>query len=199
VPGYPGWQIISPEAVRIELDGSSLVMTLTHRALWFQAQRGVLFFRPTHGDFRITATVRASKASDPSQPPGQDGTVQLGGVMARAAHKPNENYVFIVVGSDRDGLSVETKTTTANQSRFEGPAWDSASADLKLCRIGSTFTLAKRHAGTSEAWIVAATYDRPDMPHEMQVGLNIYTDSQPDLQVRYGDVRIEPLFPGTAC
>ena len=143
LPGFEGWSVIKPFSVDIGVDKGSLVMTLTHQALWFDADRGVLFSRLVDGDFRITATVRAAKTSDPEAPPGGDGTVQLGGLMARADTTP-EDYVFIVVGDDGDGPSVETKSTDDSVSIFEGPLWTSTAADLRLCRVGSVFALYKR-------------------------------------------------------
>ena len=173
-------------------------MTLTHQALWFDADRGVLFSRLVDGDFRITATVRAAKTSDPEAPPGGDGTVQLGGLMARADTTP-EDYVFIVVGDDGDGPSVETKSTDDSVSIFEGPLWTSTAADLRLCRVGSVFALYKRQPGSGGAWATAVTYDRPDLPDTLQVGANIYSGSTPDLTVRYENVVIERVSTTLDC
>lgn len=174
-------------------------MTLTHRALWFMQQRGVLLYKPVSGDFRITADVHTSKSSDTSQPPGGDGGVQLGGVMARSDAVAQENYVFVVVGDDGDGLSVETKNTVNGLSKFQGPAWDSADAELRLCRFGTTLSAYKRHVGTQETWLQAASFERSDLPVSLQVGLNIYTDSAPDLQVRYENIEIEPIGGAADC
>ena len=111
---------------------------------------------------------------------------------------PN-NAVFIVVGDDGDGSSVETKNTTDNFSEYNGPEWDSSDAQLSICRVGPTLTLYKRHVGTPEAWVQAASFDRPDLPAKLQVGVNIYSDSTPDLQVRYKNVEIEKLNSTAEC
>jgi hypothetical protein len=195
--GYEGWTTINPGSVDIGLDGTTLVMTLTKRALWFQNQQGVLFSTNVTGDFRITARVSTAKASDPLHAPGGDGTVQLAGLMARAAG-PRENYVFIVVGSDADGLSVETKSTTNDASVFEGPSWPSGTADLQLCRQGSTFTLLKS-PDAAGGWVLAKRYERADLPATLQVGANIYSDSTPDLVARFEGLTIAPLAPGEIC
>ena len=195
VPGFEDWTALNGAAVEIERDGDALVLTLVRRALWFQAQRGVLFWVPITGDFVISARVHTVRASDPSQPPGGDGTVQLAGLMARA-DAVRENYVFIVVGSDPDGLSVETKSTTQNATVFDGPAWGSASAELQLCRSGSTFVLTKRDIGSDGDVIVAATYERPDLPATLQVGVNVYSDSAPDVVARFESLGIEPQSGG---
>lgn len=195
--GFDGWSVIKPFSVDIGVDKGSLVMTLTHQALWFNADRGVLFSRLVDGDFRITATVRATKTSAPA-PPGGDGTVQLGGLMARADRTP-EDYVFIVVGDDGDGPSIETKSTDDSVSTYDGPSWSSTAADLRLCRVGASFTLYKRAAGSSDSWELAKTYDRPDLPATAQVGANIYSGSTPDLTVRYENLEVEPVSKAADC
>ena len=196
--GFDGWSVIKPFSVDIGVDKGSLVMTLTHQALWFNADRGVLFSRLVDGDFRITATVRAAKTSAPAAPPGGDGTVQLGGLMARADRTP-EDYVFIVVGDDGDGPSIETKSTDDSVSTYDGPLWTSTEADLRLCRVGSMFALYKRLPGSSDAWATATTYDRPDLSGTLQVGANIYSGSTPDLTVRYDKLVIERVSTTLDC
>jgi hypothetical protein len=162
-------------------------------------QRGVLFYKQVSGNFRITAAISTAKSSNPSQSPGGDNTVQLGGLMARNGNGGQENYVFIVVGDDGDGLSIETKNTTQGLSKYEGPIWGSAEAELRLCRAGQTFNLYKRHLDASEPWTLAASYDRSDLPETLQVGLNIYTDSQPDLQISFKNIKIEPVASPEEC
>jgi hypothetical protein len=46
---------------------------------------------------------------------------------------------------------------------------------------------------------VAATIDRPDLPEQLQVGPNLYSDSQPDVTARFANLVLEPLAPGAAC
>jgi hypothetical protein len=187
IPGFEGWAILNPASVAASAEDGTLVLALTRRALWFQAQRGVLVWKPVDGAFRITATVSVERTSQPSAPLDEGGTVRLGGLMARA-DGVRENHVFVVVGADANGLSVETKSTRNNDSRFDGPAWPAAAADLRLCRSGSTFTMLKRPAGSSDPWAVAATIDRPDLPSTLQVGPNLYTDGPPDVTARYEDL-----------
>jgi hypothetical protein len=198
IPGFEGWQIINARSVQIGATEAGLAMTLTRRALWFQDSQGVLFYTDIEGNFRIVATVRTTRTSDSSQTPGGDGTVQLAGLMARA-QTAQQNYVFIVVGSDANGLSVETTSTKDNQSTFAGPDWASGEADLQLCRVGSTFTLWKRVADSGGDWTLAKTYERPDLPDMLQVGANIYSDSPPDITARFDGLTIEPLDAGESC
>lgn len=199
IPGFEDWSVFNPQAVAISTENDSLILTLRRRALWFMEQRGVLVYKPVTGNFKITAEVHTMKNSDPAQSPGGDGSVQLGGLMARNGRAGPENYVFIVIGDDSNGLSIETKNTVNSFSKYEGPGWNSGEAELRLCRFGSTFNVYKRHIGTNESWIPAGSFDRSDLPESLQVGVNIYSDNAPDLQVRFDRLRIETVTSETDC
>lgn len=199
LPGFEDWSVLDAPAVEIAAEDGALILMLKHRALWFMNQRGVLAYKAVEGDFKITAEVYTAKSSDPGQPPGGNGTVQLGGLMARNGTGGQENYVFIVVGDDGNGLSVETKNTTDSFSEYAGPEWDTSAAILQICRVGQTFNLYKRHVDRDEPWILAAAFERPDLPESLQVGLNVYSDSTPDVQVLYKNMRIENLADPSGC
>ena len=174
-------------------------MDLVRSALWFNDRQGALFYRVVSGDFRATATVRTAKASDPSAPPGQDGTVQLAGLMARTPD-PAENYVFIVSGSIGTSTGLETKTTESSNSIYiQRGLPTGGDAELRLCRIGSTFYLWWRHVDTNEDWTHMSTLDRKDMPPTLEVGANIYTDARPDIVARFEHLTIERIAAGAAC
>ena len=199
IPGFAEWQLINPQAVQVSVEDGALVMDLLRSALWYNDRKGVLFYRDVSGDFRASATVRTAKASDPSAPPGQDGTVQLAGLMARTAD-PTENYVFIVSGSIGTSTGFETKTTESSQSiSIQRGLPTGGDAELRLCRIGSTFYLWWRHVDTNEDWTHMSTLDRKDMPPTLQVGANIYTDGVPDIVARFENLTIEPIPLGAGC
>ena len=199
IPGFADWQLINPQAVRVSEDGGALVMNLIGSVIWFNADKGVLFYRDVTGDFRATATVRTSKASDPSQPPGQDGSVQLAGLMART-EVPAENYVFIASGSIGSSTGLETKTTESSHSIYiQRGLPTGGDAELRLCRIGSTFLLWWRHVDSNEGWTHMSTLDRKDIPETVQVGANIYTDGVPDIVARFESLKIEPIPGGAGC
>lgn len=199
VPGFEGWEAINPQAVRIARDAEALVLELIGPRLWFNTERGVLYYREIEGDFLATATVDTWKTSDPSSPPGRDGTIQLAGLMARTA-VPAENYVFIVTGSIGSSTGIETKTTTNSASVWvqKGPGAD-GDAELRLCRQETTFTLSWRRPGSTDAWTRVSTFERPDLQQRLQVGVNIYTDDVPDISARFSDLVIGPRPQGEDC
>ena len=182
----------------VSTDGASLVLTLTHQAMWFNAERGVLFWKPMKGDVRVTATVRVAKTSDPTAAPGGSGAIQLAGLMVRADRTP-EDYAFIVVGDDGDGTSVETKSTDDSVSVYDGPRWPEPIAELRLCRVGAAVTAYKREAGSDAAWTRAASYDRPDLPADLQVGVNIYSSGTPDITAHFDGLEVAPISAASDC
>jgi hypothetical protein len=199
IPGFEDWQLINPQAVHVSVEDGALILELVGSMIWFNADRGVLFYRDVTGDFRATATVRTSKASDRSAAPGRDGSVQLAGLMART-EVPAENSVFIVTGSIGNSTGLETKTTESSRSVYiQRGLPTGGDAELRLCRVGSTFLLWWRHVDTDEEWTHMSTFDRKDIPATIQVGANIYTDAVPDIVARFEHLTIEPLAPGAGC
>jgi hypothetical protein len=199
IPGFADWQLVNAQAVELSVDGGTLVMKLTRPALWSNDQSGVLFYREVTGDFRATATVRTSRASDPSAPPGQDGTTQLAGLMARAGGQ-GENSVHIVSGSIGSSTGLETKTTESSHSiSIQRGQPTGGDAELQLCRKGSTFYLWWRHVDSAEDWTHMSTLDRRDLPGTLEVGASMYTDGSPDIVARFEGLTIKALAPTEAC
>lgn len=183
------WMVYRPEVLNISVSGGALALRLAQQALWYNDNRGPLVYKLISGNFKITSRVRVRKASNNTQPPSN--AVHLGGLMARnpqgAMTGASENYVFIVAGFDEVDLSIETKSTMNSVSTYDGPAWPSGDAELRLCRVGSAFYLYKRPlAGGTFA--LAATYDRPDLPSMLQVGVNVYSLNAPDLVANFDEV-----------
>jgi hypothetical protein len=170
---------------------------MTDAALWFQDTTSFLLHKSAAGNFKVTAVVRARRASDPTLP--ADGFIHLGGVMARSPDPVDgEDYVFVVVGRDENDLSVETKTTDDGNSTYDGPTWPSGDAELRMCRIGGTFELMKREIG-EEIWVEAAHFERYDLPDPLDVGINVYAAGTPDLLVLVDAIEFAPVESPNDC
>lgn len=194
------WTVFRPEVFAVAVEGRSMRLTLRTVARWAGNGQGGLVYQEASGDFKLTATVRARKASDPRQTVAS--LVSLGGLTARNRNGADvggsENYVHIVVGNTPSGIGVETKTTLNGATSFEAVPGESGDAELRICRVSSTFRLYKRPLG-SASWALAATYERPDLPPTLQVGANIYSVMLPDLQVIVEDLRLEAAASAAAC
>ena len=198
---YAGWTVLRPDLATVAVAGGELRVTPDDNTLWFQASQSVLVWKRITGNFRATAVVRSRAASDDSQPP--PFLIHLGGLMARDGAAAAENYVFEVVGRDVNDLSIEGKTTDDAVSIYEGPSWAASDAELRLCRIGTTFHLYARPL-SDPVWQqplpTLATIDRPDLPATLQVGINAYA-AQPaaDLVVRVERVDFLRVFDVADC
>lgn len=194
------WMVFRPEVLNITVANGALSLRLDQQALWYQNNRGPLVYKFVTGNFKMTSRVRVRKTSNPAEPPSK--TVHLGGLMARdpQGEMPGatENYVFIVVGFDEMDLSVETKTTVNSVSTYEGPAWPSGDAELRLCRVGSMFHLYKRALGGA-TFTLAKSYDRPDLPAKLQVGGNVYSASAPDLIANFDEITFADATSESDC
>jgi hypothetical protein len=195
------WSILQPDLVRTTVRGGALSLELTGPALWFNNSMGVLVHKPVTGNFRVTTTVRTHSASSPGQPPAP--AIRLGGLMARDPGSDAtqlQSYVHIVAGNGPDGvLAIEHKSTQNSTSVYEAPEWPSGNAQLRVCRVGSTFELYKRSVSTKR-WQRAASYDRPDLPATLQVGADVYSpNSPPDLRVRVDEIRFQRVANASGC
>lgn len=195
------WSVFHPELLNVAVSGGSLRMSVVQHALWFQNDEGTLIYKNVTGDFKLTSAVQARRTTNPNL--AADRYVHLGGLMARDGNSASENYVFIVVGYDETDLSVETKTTVNGNSTFVGPSWPSGDAELRLCRVGSTFVVYKRAIGAG-SWVEAARWDRPDLPATLQVGPNAYAfatgmPGAPDLTVNFDAAVFAPVSGLADC
>ena len=197
----PSWKLFRDDALDIEVSAGALHLTPVVLQQWFNQMQGALVYKNASGNFKLTATVRSRRASDPSMP--AVGTVEIGGLMARKSvplgSGAQEDYVFVGVGSDGVGLVVETKSTNNGFSMYAGPAWSSGDAQLRVCRIGTQFWLYKRDVGAT-TWIEAASYSRPDMPATLQLAaMACANSSQPDLRASFDEIVFADAIDQADC
>lgn len=195
------WDLFNASAIGVsENSDTRLNLTMAQNALWFEGNQGGLVYQNVSGNFTISATVLVRKTSDENA--NVDCNVCLGGLMARSPDNTSgEDYVHIVSGNTPQGLGYETKNTNNSASPFEPIADDLTDHELRICREGSTFRLYQRAIGAS-TWNIAATYDRPDLPPTLQVGLNIYTavsGATADLRVVYENVTLTTFSGAPGC
>lgn len=190
------WLFFNENVFTLEDINNTITLSLDQNALWFENDSGGLAYQNIAGDFVFSAKVLVRRKSDDAQAP--NCTICLGGLMARNPINTNvENYVHIVSGNipntdEEDELGIEYKSTTDSISAFTPLPDGTSDHELKIQREGATFLMSYRTIGASD-WILIQTYNRPDLPETLQVGLNIYTaktGATADLKVIYEDIVI---------
>jgi hypothetical protein len=188
------WTVFNPNLVQVSEGGGTLKLQAVGDSFWYQGNQGVLVYKLVNGDFKATTTVHVSKASNTAIAPDQ--SIELAGLMARNPTSAMENYVLIVLGLAEMGhIAVENKETTNDVSVFSETAWP-VDAELRICRVGSQFTLLRRMVGTT-AWTVDTQTTRTDLPATLQVGPNLYDHRlTPDLLAAFDRFAFEPVGAG---
>ncbi|MEZ4225127.1 MAG: hypothetical protein R3B13_29515 [Polyangiaceae bacterium] len=214
-PLDPSWIEYDPHSALVPaITGGELRLPLLSKALWYNENEGFALYKLVTGDFKVTTRVRVFKTNSPGAAP--TGFVELAGLMARdpaSNGAPAENYVFLVLGSD-DGLdtggspelAIEAKDTVNSLSNYVNPGWTSTSAELRICRRGSNFTLFQRATGTT-TWQPTPTAVNPNaygythaLPATLQVGVVVYTASDtPNITAAFDNVDFAPVSSAADC
>lgn len=157
---------------------------------WYRDGRGPFLFKTITGNFIATTMVVARNRNQPSQPP--NASFNAGGILARdpASQRGRENWVVVNVGRENGRLGTEVKTTVNSNSQL----WTRdgvATGEVRMVRLGAQFHLLKRLQGEQQ-WTELTTFNRPDLPETLQVGLmcNGWTNN-PDLLVFFDYIRFD--------
>jgi hypothetical protein len=195
------WLVLNGSTFERKQADGKLVLKPTRNTVWYKADQGPGLVKRVTGNFRVSTTARARKASDPSK--AVDAGYQFAGIIARDPAsdegEAKESYVFNVVGYRGDYLSVETKTTKKDVSYVEGPEWNSGDAELRICRYNDELSVYKRPIGEKE-WQLGIAYKRKDLPATLQVGPIAYafTDKW-DLEASFEEIRFAPVKSHEDC
>jgi hypothetical protein len=172
------WQWYQPELVSWKLDDDRLDIEVLQENVWWRNWRGPMFYTHVKGDIDVRVFVQTRKASNPEEYP--DKAYQFGGLILRDPlgdkSFTSEYYVFNVIGYRGSKLTVETKSTADGLSQVEGHNWLTGDAELRIVRKGAIFQLYARPID-EEVWQLMQTYDRPDLPEIMQLGIIAYAYS----------------------
>jgi hypothetical protein len=172
------WTVFRPELADISVGNGALSIATHPFALWYQSNQGELVYKLVTGDFKVTTIIHARKVSNPQATPDQYADVA--GIMARnpTLSGGNENYVLTVHGyAEQNQLAIEHKSTTNGASDFGEMMWPNGDAELRLCRVGGTFTAYARAPGTTTWSAPTYTFSRADLPATLQVGMCAYNDA----------------------
>jgi hypothetical protein len=176
--------------------------------VWYQGSTKSLVYQLISGDFMVTTTARPRKRTDANQAP--TNALHVGGLMVRSPSSSGgntENYLFTMVGSNEFAQpGVEIKSTTNGVSQWSEPVWpEPLGAELRICRLGTSFYLYKRTIGGT-TWILAdhqgnaAAIDRPDLPSTVQVGMALnFSGPNNDLDVAFDEITLGSPPPASVA
>jgi hypothetical protein len=196
----PSWQHYQNQYYTASVDNGQLSMDIdgancNNNCAWYHAQSAGFIYKLVSGNFEVVCIARSEEASGSNIGDDIANDTQLGGLLARNGLSVSQNYVFNVIGTRFDVPSIETKSTSNNNSgTIEHFGVSSTEAELRMIREGSVFTMYSRDLGATE-WTQRSTFSRPDLPDTLQVGVIAYAfESYPeDLVVKFDYVRFSDL------
>jgi hypothetical protein len=182
------------EMVDMTISNGQIILTPKVESVWWMKQNGPMISKMAEGDFSFSTKVQTRKASDTTSYP--DKVWQFGGIILRdpASEKPEqgENYVFIVVGYRGSKLQVEVKSTVSDKSDVIGVDWPTGDAEVRITRKGN-FIYCMARKNSAEQWQIMETYERPDLPQQLQAGIIVYSYSYEkgvvDLTARFDEIK----------
>ncbi len=179
----PSWSILNPGLATVGVSGGALHITPSTGGggnLWFNDGAGVLVYRTVDGDFDVRSLMSVEDSDNPGSAPPPE--YRLAGILVRdpASGPGNRNtaHVALGVGSAGQGVSYEYKSTDDSVSDWMTIPTPSRFAELRLARVGTVVTMYWR-ALPMDSWTVVNSFDRPDLPSTVHVGLMAYAASDP--------------------
>jgi len=189
----PSWSVLNPALVTIDVSGGALTIEPTMSGAgttWFDDSEGPLVYKAVTGDFDVRTVLATDDPGSPGDPPPTQ--YRLAGLLARdPASTPGAlNWVHVALGSGAtaQGVCYEYKSTDDSVSTWMTIPTASASGELRLVRTGSIFDLYWRPDAIS-IWTLIQSFDRPDMPATLDVGMMIYsTESPPAIRAAFDEI-----------
>ncbi len=120
----------------------------------------------------------------------------LAGFLVRNPSSPrtNENWINWTVGRVAGQSVFERKTTQRSRSRLVLIPAPTGWLELRVARVGSAFMLMSRAEGAAR-WTQQWTYSRPDLPRELEAGVDAqsgFDSPTGDLVVHVDYARFRP-------
>lgn len=183
-PGLdPSWTVYNPGKVSLSVSGGALHLEPTATGgpnMWFDDGEGPLVYKLVTGDFDVSAVLATRDPAVPANPPPPE--YRLAGILARdPASAPgdiNTVHVALGAGSNVQGTSYEYKSTDGSTSTWATTPTPSPAGEVRLRRSGATVEMYWRPDSVS-SWTMIQSFNRPDLPATMQVGLMVYALTAP--------------------
>lgn len=166
---------------------------------WYESGKAPLIFKLIDGNFSVETEVLTQGISTPA--PSSD--FNSAGLMARdpASLTTTENHIMVNVGRQNDSITqsmgTEVKTTINGSSRLELQA-GTQNAKLILCRVGTLFHTFRQLPG-EPGWTQITTFDHPQMPAVLQVGMVANAYAGADLRATFNYIRMTVPDSESGC
>ena len=174
----------------IEREGR-LEIVVEQDRFWFENDESWGLFQSVTGDFDFSTSATILVETGPgngdfSMVPNRNNIEhwhwRFGGIIAHnpASSSGSRNYVFCVQGrrgnESASGIQFETKTTVNSVSFVDAFDLEEFQIDIRLRRVGEDYECYSRPYGTDETWALMSTFNRPDLPATLNVGLITYQE-----------------------
>lgn len=145
---------------------------------WYADFAAPFLYKIIDGNFDVRTKIKVSGEKDAL--PQTEWS--LAGLMVRQPKKPGtawearqENWLFLTTGiAEPKGSPVfEAKTTNNSMSNLKLRPAREGWVELRIVRMQASFILMYRYEG--EKWTVLERLYRPQMPFQLQVGINAYS------------------------
>lgn len=174
---------------RCEIDDKSGQLIIEPKSAgWFEDNFGGLLYKNVAGDFIATTRVKVEGTADDKK---LKTMFSLAGLFVRKPRtfthdtwRPGqENWLFFSTGSATEpgNPQFEIKSTYQSTSTLKIYPAKHGWIDLRIVRMGEIFTLLYRYE--NEAWQYLDQFIRPDLPHDLQVGLTAYADWESSAEI----------------
>jgi hypothetical protein len=189
----PSWSVLNPGLATITVSGGSLHLEATMSGAgttWFNDSEGPLVYKAVTGDFDVRTILSTEDAGNPGNPPPTQ--YRLAGLLARdpASAPGSLDWVHVALGSGAtaQGVCYEYKSTDDSVSTWATIPTASPAGELRLVRTGSTFDQYWRPDAVS-SWLLIQSFNRPDLPATLHVGLMVYaTEAPPAMRASFDEI-----------
>lgn len=191
-----GWSSLNDALFNRGVAGGQLITEAVARSSWVDAGDGPLLYKVLSGDF-IATTVAWAEDPLTGQEPRQ--LRQQAGLMVHHLNPNTDGHVYVAVGNDDAGLSVEAATTRRSASTASRVDWAETGAELRLCRYGTMMRAYRRPIGAS-VWELAGEWARLDLLGDVLVGPMLMADqAAPALRAVFEEVRFATPADALEC
>lgn len=145
---------------------------------WYGDYQAPFMYKMIDGNFDVRTKIKVCGSKDAL--PQTEWS--LAGLMVRQPLKPGaaaeprqENWLFLTTGiaEPKGSPVVEAKSTTNSISNLKLRPAKEGWVELRIVRMNASFILMYRYEG--EEWTIVDRLYRPQMPFELQVGINAYS------------------------